>query len=798
MKKNFFSWLLLAGFTAWGLSSAFADEEQDLIVVLQSAAGAPQKCDACQRLRLIGTVKSVPALSALLAQPATAHAARYALEGMPFPQSVAAMRAALDHTSGAIKAGLIDSLGWRRDTDSAPLLRTLLSDTDPVIAAAAGSALGRIGGKEAIAALTAACDAVPPAVQPAVLDGLARCADQVLASGDAQAAAAIYRKLLVPTFPMNIRVAAWRGLVLAEPAGRVELVSRALAGQEPALRLAALKVLRELNDVAVVDALLGESKWKTLPAAAQLAALDARVRLGGNILPSIRTAAQSEHVAVRVAAWQALGDSGDATTIPALAAAAASGQPPEREAARDALGRLHGPGVHDALLAELAGAAPEQKVELLRAIGEREESNATGALLENAQSGTEAVRLAALDSLRMIADPNAAVPLISVVAKARSDAESERALEALEAACRASRDKAQLSIDVLGAMKPLSPAAHRLVLPVLAELGTPAGLEAALAASQDLDRELAKQAVRVLAQWPNATPATNLLHLASTTADPALQVLALRGCINVSAQEPNLTRRLALLQNVLTLAKRADEKKQALGQIGQVPTREALQVAMGHLADPELVNEAGLAALTIAEKLAGKDPELARETADKVLAQCHTPDIVQRAWSVRGKPPGGGPFIQDWLVCGPFSKPGVTGAMAVFNIPFGPEVPDAKAQWKPLPLARVADLSSFFPEQFNCVAYLKTQIIAPGDCDAALLLGSDDGVKAWLNGAVVHSQNVDRGLVEDQDMAPIHLRAGVNDLLLKITQGGGGWAACARIVGTDGRPIQGLKVHTDR
>ncbi|MGH7972704.1 MAG: hypothetical protein ACREIC_28655, partial [Limisphaerales bacterium] len=277
-----------------------------------------------------------------------------------------------------------------------------------------------------------------------------------------------------------------------------------------------------------------------------------------------------------------------------------------------------------------------------------------------------------------------------------------------------------------------------------------------------------------------------------------LQVLALRGCINISAQEPNLTRRLALFQDVLALATRADEKKQALGQIGQVPTREALQVAMGHLGDPELVNEAGLAALTIAEKLAGKDPELARETADKVLAQCHTPDIVQRAWSVRGKPPGGGPFIQDWLVCGPFSKPGVTGAMALFNLRFGPEVPDAKAQWKPLPLAKVADLSSFFPEQFNCVAYLKTQIIAPRDCDAALLLGSDDGVKAWLNGAVVHSQNVDRGLVEDQDMAPIHLRTGANDLLLKITQGGGGWAACARIVGTDGRPIQGLKVHTDR
>jgi hypothetical protein len=95
----------------------------------------------------------------------------------------------------------------------------------------------------------------------------------------------------------------------------------------------------------------------------------------------------------------------------------------------------------------------------------------------------------------------------------------------------------------------------------------------------------------------------------------------------------------------------------------------------------------------------------------------------------------------------------------------------------------------------NCVAYLKTRVVAPQDRDAALLLGSDDGVKAWLNGVVVHGNNIDRGLVADQDMAPIRLKQGPNDLMLKITQGGGGWAGCARITGMDGKPIQGLRVE---
>ena len=87
----------------------------------------------------------------------------------------------------------------------------------------------------------------------------------------------------------------------------------------------------------------------------------------------------------------------------------------------------------------------------------------------------------------------------------------------------------------------------------------------------------------------------------------------------------------------------------------------------------------------------------------------------------------------------------------------------------------------------------KTHVISPQDCDAQLLLGSDDGVKAWLNGSVVHSNNIDRGAVPDQDRAPIKLKTGPNLLLLKITQGGGGWSACARIVAADRTPIPGLR-----
>jgi HEAT repeat protein len=783
-------WILLSALVALAPAAVRADEEQDLIAVLQSPAGAAQKGAACLRLRLVGTARSVPALAVLLTEERNAHAARHALEGMPVPEAGAALREALGRTSGLIRVGVIDSLGWRRDPEAVPLLRPLLVDADAVIAGSAASALGKIGNREAIAALSAACDTAPAVVQPFVLEGLLQCAERLLAERDGAGAATLYRQVLEAKPPPRPRAAAWRGLVLSDTTRRASLMTEALAGDDRPTRLAALKLIRELNDAQVVRACVGQ--WASLPAESQVAVLDACAGLGAEALPSARRAADSPHVTVRVAAWQALADLNDPASIPALTRAAARGEPAEREPARVALARLRGPGAREALLTRLNTAEPPEQAELLRALGERGDSAVAAVLLQHAGSDSAPVRLAALESLRRLAVPDTITPLLDLAAKSGTGAGREPVLKAIQAVCEASADKEQTARRVVEAMGRFPTAERRQVLPLLAELGTPDALAAAQAATRDRDPELAREAVRVLTQWPNAAPAGHLLELARTASDATLQILALRGCIEVVGQEPDPSRRLAILQQALAAARRPDERKQALGQLGQVPTPGALEVALKSLADPGLVNEAGLAAVTIAEKLAPSNPKLADEAASHVLAQCKTGDVARRAWALRGKPKGTGPFIKDWVVCGPYRQAGAAGALALFNVPFGPEKPGEKVIWQPVPRGDSANLSALFPGQENCVAYLHSRVIAPQDCEGVLLMGSDDGIKAWLNGEAVHSNNVDRGQVADQDAARIRLKKGANQLMLKITQGGGGWSACARIIGPDGRPIPGL------
>jgi hypothetical protein len=56
-----------------------------------------------------------------------------------------------------------------------------------------------------------------------------------------------------------------------------------------------------------------------------------------------------------------------------------------------------------------------------------------------------------------------------------------------------------------------------------------------------------------------------------------------------------------------------------------------------------------------------------------------------------------------------------------------------------------------------------------------LKCGSDDGIKVWINGQVVHQWEGQRGHAPGSDQQAIHLEAGVNRVLVKVSQLNGGW-----------------------
>jgi type 1 glutamine amidotransferase len=205
---------------AYGKPAELRSIEKSLIGVLESDAKYAGKQFVCRKLSIIGTEQSVPTLSKMLVDKKLSDMARYALERIPGNAVNEALRAGLAKTSGKTKVGIINSLGERGDRKAVVSLGKLISDSDDMVAEAAVSALGKIGGPRATEALAKAKGTVSDKLRLVVLDAYLKCADQLAAEGKKKQARAIYQELYDTDMPAVIRTAALRGLVSATGGAR--------------------------------------------------------------------------------------------------------------------------------------------------------------------------------------------------------------------------------------------------------------------------------------------------------------------------------------------------------------------------------------------------------------------------------------------------------------------------------------------------------------------------------------------------------------------------------------------------
>ncbi len=79
---------------------------------------------------------------------------------------------------------------------------------------------------------------------------------------------------------------------------------------------------------------------------------------------------------------------------------------------------------------------------------------------------------------------------------------------------------------------------------------------------------------------------------------------------------------------------------------------------------------------------------------------------------------------------------------------------------------------------------LITLVSAEAQNDVTLGVSSDDSIKVWLNGTVVHTNATNRGrgaAGSYQDTVQVNLNAGDNLLMIKVSERGGGWGMFAGI-----------------
>lgn len=110
------------------------------------------------------------------------------------------------------------------------------------------------------------------------------------------------------------------------------------------------------------------------------------------------------------------------------------------------------------------------------------------------------------------------------------------------------------------------------------------------------------------------------------------------------------------------------------------------------------------------------------------------------------------------------------------------EVDGNAIKWRRVkPVDGYIDLQAPLNQRDYCIGYAWTEIEVPADTDAYLGIGSDDGLKIWLNGQLIHDKWVRRLSRLDDDVVHLKLKAGRNALLMKIQNAFGDWSFVARL-----------------
>ncbi len=141
-------------------------------------------------------------------------------------------------------------------------------------------------------------------------------------------------------------------------------------------------------------------------------------------------------------------------------------------------------------------------------------------------------------------------------------------------------------------------------------------------------------------------------------------------------------------------------------------------------------------------------------------------------------------FVMEWNLIGPFPAADMNDLQTVYPPERETDLTkkykgknDVEIGWRTIQAGPTGyiRLDELIKPNEQVLAYGLVYVFSPDDRQASVLLGSDDGVRVWVNGELVHTNPVYRPAVPDQDRFSANLKKGWNKVLIKVLQGAGGW-----------------------
>jgi len=617
-----------------GPASAATPSQKELLDLLKSNASLEQKAIACHQLAWIANRDAVPVLAGLLGDEKLSHMARYALEQIPDPSVEEALREAVPKLKGKLLAGVLASLGARRDEKSLAILNERINDADTDVASAAAYAIGKIGTLDAGKIIGETMPGAAEAVKPALWDAALRCASRLVIDGHRDEAVDLYNQLATSDATIQYRVAATRGAIIHGPRAQ-GMLAELLESNDRAMFNLALQLSHELSSAETTTTYVAH--LGKLPAARQALLIEALGKRGDKAaLPAIRAVVVQNDPAVRIAVIRALASLDDTESLGTVLEAAASPAKDISEAAIAAIVKMPGADVDAALLKMAESPDSNSRRMAIDCLARRRTTSATQALLKIAEDDP-LNRQAAIRALSQVASEADLPQAIGVLEKAGSASEKTAAENVVVAICISASDKDACVEKLVAAMAHATAEQNVSMLRILAAVGGAKGLQAVRNRAGAGSLEVRKAAAEALCSWPDQAAAPDLLALAQDSATSNYNLRALRGYLRLALDvDLSPDKRLEMSAAAQPLIERDDERRLLLRVLSRVQSPKAFGMIEPLLENPAVKDDAAAAAVAVAGKLApAADPKpfaaVVFEAMDKVKQSNPNAETLKKA-----------------------------------------------------------------------------------------------------------------------------------------------------------------------
>ena len=516
----------------------------------------------------------------------------------------------------------------------------------------------------------------------------------------------------------------------------------------------------------------------------------------------VRKAVEDDDEVIRANALEALGVLGDISDLQTIIVET---QNPKSELVRNTARRLmrhvNWPGV-DAFTAMAMKSHAEYKALCINVLKDRRCRSYNIQIFNEIGVERDDVAKYAIDALKYLAVDDDASRMVGYLKK--GDQYFGRMADAVKTAMLRSENPDNWSDELVKILNDIPQENLNTVLSLIADLHTTKGFEAVAAIAKDGSNEARQDvAVEILNKWPGAEQTAAILDYMKSVNNPFDRARLLGGAIKANGNDTKAgaAEKTDKLLGLLPICERDMERTMVLEQIAAIHDNDlyAFHKLEGLINDKSI---GGMAAEALAKNavLYG-EPEFAIISKSLMsFIKTTTGDTqkeLKEALSKVCEPYG---YITMWRYSTVYTakdEKGEESCPAAHKEVFEPEKPgydyDKWPKFEPAKDSKTPEVVTLH----KCLggvqrtAYIVAYVYADADKEAILEMGSDDMLKAWLNGEMIVDSPKYQALVRAAYKIPIKLKKGKNVLMMKVSQGGHNWEACAALKDPNGGLLEG-------